>query len=143
MALQKPDKIDVEVLKNGLKDIEIVRKWGYYLAENSPELGQLSSSQLRKFFGAVKKIQADFENQKGEIVLLEPKLAYAVGRDFDKQNQKQKTKVKEFYELLRDLIRHIGSDTDSKKRFKYFVDVFESIVAFHKEKEEVKPVRNL
>lgn len=139
MALSKPDKIDVDVLKNGLKDIEIVRKWGYYLAENSPELGQLSSSQLRKFFGAVKKIQADFDNQKSEIVLLEPKLAYAVGRDFDKQKQKQKTKIKEFYEMLRDLIQKVGSDNDSKKRFKRFVDVFESIVAFHKEKEEVKP----
>ena len=139
MALTKPEKIDPNVLEIGLRDIEAVKKWGYYLAENGPELGQLSSSQLRKFFGAVKKIQADFENQKGEIVLLEPKLAYAVGRDFDKQKQKQKTKIKEFYELLRDLIQEIGSDTTSKKRFKYFVDVFESIVAFHKEKEEVKP----
>lgn len=139
MALSKPDKIDVDVLKNGLNDIEVVKKWGYYLAENGPELGQLSSSQLRKFFGAVKKIQADFENQKSEIVLLEPKLAYAVGRDFDKQKQKQKTKIKEFYEMLRDLIQKIESGDDAKKRFKRFVDVFESIVAFHKEKEEVKP----
>ena len=139
MALTKPEKIDPKVLDTGLTDIDAVKKWGYYLAETGPELGQLSSSQLRKFFGAVKKIQADYENQKGEIVLLEPKLAYAVGRDFDKQKQRQKTKIKEFYELLRGLIPKIGSDATSKKRFKHFVDVFESIVAFHKEKEEVKP----
>ena len=120
--------ITVDVLKDGATDVKLYQLWGHYLAEKD-DLNGLSSSQLRKFFGALKKIQADFDKLKGEIVLLDPKLAYAVGRD----TGKTKTKIKVFYEeILRDLIRNIDED---KKRFKNFVDVFESIVAYHRERE--------
>lgn len=128
--MNKPTaKITVGVLTDGATDIKLYQEWGHYLAQDSDDLKSLSSSQLRKFFGAVKKIQADFANQKGDIILLDPKLAYAVGRD----TGKKKTKIKIFYEeLLRDLIRNVNED---KKRFKNFVDVFESIIAYHREKE--------
>lgn len=126
--MPKPTTITAEVLTKGATDIKLYQEWGHYLAQESDGLKSLSSSQLRKFFGAVKKIQADFANQKGDIILLDPKLAYAVGRD----TGKVKTKIKIFYELMCDLIRNVNEE---KKRFKNFVDVFESIVAYHREKE--------
>jgi len=115
-----PKVIDVSVLETGVKDVSLMREWGHFLADGKDSV---KTSQLRKFFGAVKKIQADFDNSKGDIVLLNPKLAYAVGRN-------QKSKIKDLYGVLSPLIEKIGED---KKKFKNFVNVFEAIVAYHKE----------
>jgi CRISPR type III-A-associated protein Csm2 len=144
---EKGNKIDLKILDEGVKSIRNLQKWGHYFAENLLEektnnqgkkyaeikLKKVSTSQLRKFFGALKQIQADFGNKKGEIVLLDAKLAYAVGRDV--KSGKQESKIKEFYDLVSPMIKEINED---KTKFKYFVDVFEAIVAYHKEKEEVK-----
>ena len=128
----KPETIEKSVLTTGIKDVETLKKWGHYLGEDdNPSPKKLTSSQIRRVFGAVKKIQADFENSKDEIVLLNPKLAYAVGRDYDKQFRKNKTKIKELYEVLNPLISEIKED---QIKFKNFVNVFEAIVAYHKEK---------
>ncbi len=123
-----PDKIPVSVLTDGIKDLTLVQKWGEYLAKDETKK-QVSTSQIRKIFGSIKQIQAGFEKSKGEIILLEPKLAYAVGRDYDKSTKTNKTKIKEFYDLLSPLIREIKED---KYRFQNFVNVLESIVAYHK-----------
>jgi len=120
----KPPNIDLSVLEK-IVDTELMKEWGHYLATGS-EKEKVKTTQLRKFFGAVKKIQADFENKKNEIVLLSPKLAYAVGRN-------KNNKVKDLYSLLNPLINNINED---KKKFKNFVNVFEAIVAYHKEKGE-------
>lgn len=120
-----PKKIPVAVLTEGIKDLEPLQEWGTYLAKDDDGAkNKVSTSQIRKIFGAIKQIQADFGKSKGEIILLEPKLAYAVGRD-----NKNKTKIKDFYELLSPLIREVKED---KARFQNFVNVFESIVAYHK-----------
>lgn len=129
--MEKPNNIPVAVLIYGVKDLKPMQDWGIYLApENKKDKTALSTSQLRKFFGLMKRIQADFENQKSEIILLNPKLAYAVGRDWDSKNQENKTKIKPFYDLLNPLISDIKED---KKKFKNFIDVLEAIVAYHKE----------
>lgn len=128
MAKPSSETLPADVLETGIVDIKLYREWGHYLAEESDGLKSLSSSQLRRFFGALKKIQADFDKLKGEIVLLDPKLAYAVGRD----TGKTKTKIKKFYDLIKPLIGKIQAD---KKRFKHFVNVFETLVAYHKERE--------
>ncbi|MBS4056314.1 MAG: type III-A CRISPR-associated protein Csm2 [Bacteroidales bacterium] len=122
-----PTKIHPSILTNGITDVEPFREWGQHLATARDEKGRdakLTTAQIRKFFGEVKKIQADFENKKGEIILLTPKLAYAVGRD------KGKIGLKSLYDLLTPLIAEINKD---KARFRVFVQVFEAIVAYHKE----------
>lgn len=131
-------KIDLEVLQSGIKDIENFRVWGHYFAEDEGwNLKKVSTSQIRKFFGALKRIQADFEHMKGEIILLDAQLAYAVGRDIS--NGKQSTKIKEFYDLIGPLLRSINED---KYKFKNFVNVFEALVAYHKEKEDLRTYKN-
>lgn len=123
-ATPKLKIIDASILETGIKDVSLIKEWGHFLADGRDSV---KTSQLRKFFGAVKKIQADFDNLKGEIVLLSPKLAYAVGRAVSKN---PKSKIKDLHNILSPLIESIGED---KKRFKNFVNVFEAIVAYHKE----------
>lgn len=131
-----PNKIPTTVLTEGVKDLEPLKEWGQFLAESDKEIvngrerikkASVSTSQIRKFFGAIKRIQADFDLSKSEILLLDAKLAYAVGRDV--KNGRNQSKIKEFYDLISPLIRDVNQD---KMKFKHFVNVFEAIVAYHK-----------
>lgn len=103
--------------------------------DNDPK-GALTTGQLRKFFGEVKRIDADVEKHKEEIPMLKPLLAYAVGRDKKKQGREivNKTRIVEFEEELSKAIDAIRFDDDKnlKSDYKNFVQIFESIVAYHK-----------
>lgn len=83
----------------------------------------ITTSQIRKFFGEVKRIQADFEKYKNDVPLLQAKLAYAVGR------QKDKRRMEFFYKQLLPALQNINGD---KENYMRFVKILESIVAFHK-----------
>lgn len=76
------------------------------------------TSQLRKFYGEVKRLQLNGYN-KVEFKLLKPKLAYAAGR-----NQK----ILKFYEVMSDAIDKVDNQTS----FDNFVKMFEAIIAYHK-----------
>lgn len=129
---KKPnEKIPKSILSDGVKDLTLIKEWGDYFAKDEEEffngkrkkISKLSTSQIRKFFGSIKRIQASFDKSKNEILLLEPKLAYATGRD------NNNSKIKDFYELCSPLIRDIKED---KSKFQNFVNVLEAIVAYHK-----------
>jgi len=123
---KKPDKIPINILTKGIKDVEdikLIKEWGEYLATKDNE--KVKSTQLRKFFGAVKRIQADFDSNKHEIILLNVKLAYAVGKS------NEGNKLKDFFEVIEPLINDVNED---KNKFKNFVNVFEAIVAYHRAK---------
>lgn len=118
--------------------IEWTKSFGKYLCEKG-ERSPLTTGQLRKFFGEVKRIHADVVRHKAEIPMLKPLLAYAVGRDKRKVGREivNKTKIQEFEEELSiaiDAIRCGNNDTieDTKSDYKNFVKIFESIVAYHK-----------
>ena len=90
-------------------------------------INAMTTSQLRKFFGEIKRIQAiGFDNQeaKDDILMLKPKLAYANGRD------KNASKLNEFYKKMSIALDAI--DTNNEKHFINFVKIFEAIVAYHK-----------
>ncbi|HQK36804.1 MAG TPA: type III-A CRISPR-associated protein Csm2 [Bacteroidales bacterium] len=116
-------QFSIEILDTGIKDLEPIEEFGRFLAKDEGKKKPITSSQIRRFFGALKRIQADFDNLKGEIILLEPKLAYAVGKD-DKNS-----KLEDFYKALSPLIRNIN---ENEKRFRNFVSIVEAIVAYHK-----------
>ena len=135
-----PEPISKQILTDGIKDTDLdnLKAWGEFLAkqdnkierdrngrERNLTINALSTSQIRKFFGEIKRIQADFENSKNEIVLLDPKIAYAVGRSKKDGN----SKIDDFYKQVSPLLREIKED---KKKFKNFVNVVEAIVAYHK-----------
>lgn len=93
----------------------------------------LTTNQLRRFFGEVKK-QQSHGYDKADFMLLKPKLAYAVGKAKDEDG-----KIHDFYYVLSDAI----SIVNSEKEFKNFIKLFEAIVAYHKATEESKLVTEM
>jgi CRISPR-associated protein Csm2 len=89
----------------------------------------LTTTQLRKFFGEVKRQQAlGFnENDKTDFILLKPKLAYAVARSKDED-----AKIHDFYWVISNAIDLVKT----KDQFRNFIKIFEAIVAYHKANEE-------
>jgi CRISPR-associated protein Csm2 len=106
--------------------------FGLFLTTEVNNSKGLTTSQLRRFFGEIRRIEADYDNLKDDIVLINPKLAYAVGRDLDKSGR-SKTKIKEFYEEIKSGLLFIRYNTENQEKdFKRLVKVVEAIVAFHK-----------
>lgn len=118
--------------------VKFAKRFGRYLGSNEgyeddrgrwhTTVEKLSTSQLRKFFGEVKRQQMSGYNET-DFVLLKPKLAYAVGRAKAKQS-----KIGDFYIVLSDMIDKVANEED----FKRFIKAFEAIVAYHKASEEAK-----
>lgn len=109
------------------------KSFGKYLQSQENRSQPLTSSQIRKFFGELKRIQADPQKYQNDIPLLKAKLAYAVGRDVSVGRNGQvfnKTKIKEFYEELEKGIDFVRQD--EKQDLLNFVKIVESIVAYHK-----------
>lgn len=105
--------------------------------EEKPQKKALTTGQLRKFFGEIKRIEADVLKHKADIAMLKPLLAYAVGRDKKKGKGKMenKTRIDDFEKEISaaiDAIRLNSSDDILKSDYRNFVQIFESIVAYHK-----------
>ena len=112
--------------------VEWAKSFGEFLqTDDSRNRGTkpLTTSQIRKFFGELKRIQADPEKYQEEIPMLKAKLAYAVGRDKNNRGSSN-TKIKEFYDELERGLN--GVRTGNKQDLIRFVKIVESIVAFHK-----------
>lgn len=91
--------------------VDSAEKFGRHLAEND-----MKTSQIRKIFGEVKKMQG---YDKNALNLLRPKLAYTAGRH---------KKVRDLQEVLDEAIKMI----DDQSKFENFRNFFEAIVAYHK-----------
>lgn len=100
--------------------------WKYNYQKKPIYRKTLSTTQLRKFFGELKNIEANTSSSNfdlGKIKMMKPKLAYAVGRE-KSENPK-----------IRDLYIEFGKAIDSISKyehFKNFVQLFEAVVAYHK-----------
>jgi CRISPR-associated protein Csm2 len=113
----------VEALKGGitLETIKWAHGFGEYLAS------KLTTSQLRKFFGELRRIEAESKSEyAGQLLMLIPKLAYAVGRS--KQEKNKGIRIDDFY---KELSLGISKVTDYDE-FKNFIKIVEAIVAYHK-----------
>ncbi|MEG3224831.1 MAG: type III-A CRISPR-associated protein Csm2 [Methanobacteriales archaeon Met13] len=88
---------------------------------------KLKTSQLRKFFGAIRDIEREKEWDKMEtqFYLLKPKLANSRGRDLIPE---------EFYQVMKVSMSKVdkGSDEDKVNNFNRMVEFIEAIVAYHK-----------
>ncbi len=113
------------------KTVSFAKRFGEYLGrdDKAPDgrgtiAGKLTTNQLRKFFGEVKRQQLQ-GYAESSFVMLKPKLAYAVGRA-DKKN-----KIRDFYRVISGAMSYVHDE----KQFKNFVQIFEAIVAYHKAAE--------
>ena len=99
------------------------------------EIYPLTTSQLRKFFGAVKNLQMNIivnGFSEGEFVMLKPKLAYAVGRVRQKNKLCPDIRIEVFADVISNAIDIVNNTSDKKTAFKNFISFFEAIVAYHK-----------
>ncbi|MDD2340497.1 MAG: type III-A CRISPR-associated protein Csm2 [Methanosarcina sp.] len=119
-----------------LKDlsIKLIAEENGYADQIAHTLKNMKTTQLRRFFGAIKLIERTIEEEnsekawdevEAEFYLLKPKIAYAKGR---------KLISEEFYQVLKVSLNKIDVGTDKEKieNFKRFVKFLESIVAYHK-----------
>ena len=117
--------VEVEVVAQQKVDIsEIIEKGGEPLVVAAEVLGRklarnLKTAQIRKVYGAVKKIQMSDQFNQNELIMLKPKLAYAAAR-------------KPEVEDLKDTLTQAINQVDNSDKFKNFVDFFEAILAYHK-----------
>jgi CRISPR-associated protein Csm2 len=125
-------KLKQEWIQNGINDcaIEWAKSFGEYLTSQSDNLKGLTTSQIRKFFGELKRIQADPIKYSADIPMLKAKLAYAVGRDKDNRGN-SKSKIVRFYEELENGINWIR-ESSKIDDFNRLIKIIESIVAYHK-----------
>lgn len=90
---------------------------------------QVKSSQIRGIFASVRQIQLNWSTneQKAyrDAILLKPRIAYTAARN----NLSGLDDV-----LIQALNRVKGSEDERRERFMRFVDFFEAIVAYHKQK---------
>ena len=113
----------------------VIEEGGQPLVKAAENLGKslqkrgLKTSQIRKVYGAVKKIQVSEAFRQNDstmndlimndLIMLKPKLAYAAARE---------RAVTDLKEALTQAIDKVNSP----ERFKNFVDFFEATLAYHK-----------
>ncbi len=104
---------------------DVIEKGGEPLVSASEALGRklknsgLKTSQIRKIYSAVKKIQMSNEFRRNELIMLKPKLAYAAARNRE-------------VTALKDALTEAINQVDNPDKFKNFVDFFEATLAYHK-----------
>ena len=105
---------------------DVIEKGGEPLVKAAKDLGtrlfdsELKTSQIRKVYSAVKKIQMSDKFSQNDLVMLKPKLAYAAARN---------PEVTDLKDALTEAINKVGDDP---QKFKNFVDFFEATLAYHR-----------
>lgn len=137
MNWNKNDRIPKEEIQNKVTDVTVqfAENFGKYLAVDDYDSEPLTTSQLRKFFGEVKRQQMMGFNET-EFTMLKPKLAYAVGRAKQNGKKNKAQKIEDFFIVIADAIDKVLSSSDRAKAFKNFITAFEAIVAYHKAAEK-------
>lgn len=137
MSWNKNDRIPKEEIQNKVTDVTVqfAEHFGKYLAVDDYDSEPLTTSQLRKFFGEVKRQQMMGYNET-EFTMLKPKLAYAVGRAKQNGKKNKAQKIEDFFVVITDAIDIVLSSSDRAKAFKNFITAFEAIVAYHKAAEK-------
>ena len=124
------DNINIKWITDGITPdaVEWAENFGKYLASDNG-VKPLTTNQLRKFFGEIKRIEAEGKCNISELIMLKPLLAYSVGRD------KGKTKIRDFAKQITvgvETVIKAESDDKRKSYFNNFVKIFEAIVAYHR-----------
>ena len=138
MSWNKNERIPKEEIQDKVTDVTVqfAENFGKYLAVDDFDAEPLTTSQLRKFFGEVKRQQMMKEFNETEFTMLKPKLAYAVGRAKLNGKKNKAQKIEDFYTVITDAIDKVLNSSDRLKAFKNFITAFEAIVAYHKAAEK-------
>lgn len=89
--------------------------------------GRFTTSQIRNFFGEVKRIQMKgLAGNESDFLLLKPKLAYSAKRASARGADDFKRVIDQAIDAVQ------CSQGGADKRFKNFCDLLEAILAYHK-----------
>lgn len=129
-------KEEIQVKVTGVT-VNFAEQFGKYLAtkDESTREDPLTTTQLRRFFGEVKRQQMTEFNET-EFVMLKPKLAYAVGRAKQSGRKGSHQKIEDLYLVLSDAIDNVISSPNKALARDNFIKAFEAIVAYHKAEEK-------
>ena len=126
-----------KAIKDALADLKHLKDYSVRdLVRHSADFGRylkhqgLETNQMRKFLDAVNRIKAkiigterkEFSSIQDDVVLLQPKLAYAAGR------KDTSRPLKPFSKIIISAIDKVHSLED----FNRLVQLIESIIAYHK-----------
>lgn len=118
------------------KLVKVAEQVGKVLARPQEQRDQLTTSQIRGVFGAVRQIEMSWPHNgqqsaeaqtrarrcQRQLLLLKPKLAYQARRA-------QGQGVERLRRVLDPAIGLVGGD---RERFQHFVEFFEAILAYHR-----------
>lgn len=133
----------INLLNNGLRDYDIRQlvTEAKYIGEELSRL-KLKTNQIRKFLDAINRIKANVilhdlrqdnnlpSNIKDEIIMLQPKLAYAAGKKSSKPDRLDPEV--QAAQILRDVLTAATNKIYQEPDFQRLVQLIESIIAYHK-----------
>ena len=94
---------------------------------------ELTTNQIRAIFGTVRELEGNWgkspEAQR-QLILLKPKMAYRASRDGFRGRGLQA--LAEILSEAIDIVTEEEEAAEAQKRFRYFVEFFEAILAYHK-----------
>ena len=91
----------------------------------------LTTSQIRKFFGALRGLELKADENQQQLLLLKPKLAYAIARIKKKpENKNNQPKLDKFFEEFGKALDSV--QVANKQTLNNFIGLFEAFVAYHK-----------
>jgi CRISPR-associated protein Csm2 len=119
--------------------VDFTEKLGKYLCDINEKgfsgPSALTTSQIRNFFGEVKRIQLngiEKGNNRSAFLLIRPKLAYAEARAKMRNSRSRISVFKEYVQKAHAEVKTEASDIELKVMFQNFVDFLEAILAYHK-----------
>jgi CRISPR-associated protein Csm2 len=130
-----PFQIKLDEMKNYNHLVETAQKFGERLERN-----RIKSSQFRRVFTHIKKIQINMESKDygkdapipegilKEVLLLKPKIAYTAGRHEN---------IRDFYDVMVQFV----NDMETVGDFNRFYDFVEASLAYHRYYSEIKGKR--
>ncbi|MEM4406737.1 MAG: type III-A CRISPR-associated protein Csm2 [Candidatus Methanomethylicaceae archaeon] len=110
---------------SALELVETARALGRYLSYH------IKTNKIRRFLDALRKIQVSPSYSPGEVALIRPYLAYAVGRSDGDEGESMR-KFMEFFDPIFKRISSLEDDKESRKEFDTALRFMEAVMAYHK-----------
>ena len=93
--------------------------------------GNLTTSKIRNIFGEIKRIQVStYEKEESSFYLLQPKVAYAVGRE--RKSSGGDLRRIEGILVFQDIFKKAVEPVNNSKSYQNFCNFMEALVAYHK-----------
>jgi CRISPR-associated protein Csm2 len=110
--------------------VNFAEKLGEFLCDKQHDgrAGRLAmtTSQIRNFFGEIKRIQAKgYDKEISSFLLIRPKLAYAEARV---KSKTANSRIEDFRKVMEKAHVSVQNST----QFQNFVDFLEAVLAYHK-----------